>query len=296
MSKNTDLARSYDLKAPIASPVFTGDLRAERLIAYGSGGMDTNVAVGSRALTSNTTGFYNTAIGRDALYHNNTGRFNSSFGTDSLCNKPDGSLNTDLSNCTGLGVNTKAGGNYATAIGYNASAPANCVALGTSSERTLVGGAVDNGTDRLQVNGNVKATTFKGIVERPASTGFGQRIEIGSRASGYNTTFRITPLTASNENYGVIIRAKYATWHYGIGMVDYIISCSQTETSVIQNLIGTHFGISPVLTITPSNVIIEGGGVTGSFDIAISVSANCNAQLEIDSIFSMPGGCSITQI
>jgi hypothetical protein len=178
-------------KAPIASPVFTGDLRAERLIAYGSGGIDSNVAVGPDSLRDNTTGGYNTATGRGTLVHNTTGNhntalgiyaqhnivgtsfntavgyaslysstsgeLNTAFGSNALRFKQNGGANTDLSYCTGLGSETRVGGNNATAIGCYASAPANCVALGTSNERTLVGGAVDNGVDRLQVNGSISA-------------------------------------------------------------------------------------------------------------------------------------------
>jgi len=163
-------------KAPIASPTFTGDLRADRLIAYGSGGRTSNVAVGAGSLNSNisevqitavgenalynNTGGYNTAIGKDALYNNTTGIVNTGIGLNALKYKQDGSINTNFNYCTGLGFETRVGGNNATAIGCYASAPANCVALGTSSERTLVGGAVDNGTDRLQVNGSISATSI----------------------------------------------------------------------------------------------------------------------------------------
>jgi hypothetical protein len=161
-------------KAPIASPTFTGDLRADRLIAYGSGGRTSNVAVGAGSLNSNisevqitavgenalynNTGGYNTAIGKDALYNNTTGIVNTGIGLNALKYKQDGSINTNFNYCTGLGFETRVGGNNATAIGCYASAPASCVALGTSNERTLVGGAVDNGTDRLQVNGSIKST------------------------------------------------------------------------------------------------------------------------------------------
>jgi hypothetical protein len=148
---------SVDLKAPIASPVFTGDLRADRLLAYGSGNISTNAAVGQFSLDNNTTGDSNTGVGYATLHPNITGGSNTALGVNALRYKQNWSNNTDLSYCTGVGSGTRVGGNNATAIGYNASAPASCVALGTSNERTLVGGAVDNGTDALQVNGSVKA-------------------------------------------------------------------------------------------------------------------------------------------
>jgi len=67
---------SVDLKAPIASPVFTGDLRAERLLAHGSGGISTNVAVGQFSLDHNTTGVANIAVGVGALRNNSIGNDN----------------------------------------------------------------------------------------------------------------------------------------------------------------------------------------------------------------------------
>jgi hypothetical protein len=262
-----------NLKAPIDLPVFTGTTSAPVVVSgvYGSGQNYTGANL--RTSVNGTAG--STFYPQIALFHPSQTSANIT--------------NTLRTNAVGdLAFSTSTQGSDTTFTDKM---------ILTATSKLLVGTSTDNGTDRLQVNGSISATTFKGQVERPASTGFGQRIEIGTRASGRNINFRITPLTSSNENYGVIIRAKYAAWENGIGMVDYIISCRQTETSVIQNLIGTHFGISPVLSITPSNVIISGGGgVTGSFDIAISVNANCNAQLEIDSIFSMPSGCSITQI
>jgi len=238
MSKNTDLARSYDLKAPIASPVFTGDLRADRLIAYGSGGSSTSTAIGYYALQSNTSGHHNIAIGMNTLYGNETGYSNTACGFDALTDNTENNNtgngfnalrnnitgsnnvavgayslnsitggntpNTASSNCTGLGYNTKVGGNNATAIGYSASAPANCVALGTSNERTLVGTSTDNGVDRLQVNGSISAnriTVGNGTSFGMALSG-NQDWSTGINANGGGAGRLVTVMLSANWSSG----------------------------------------------------------------------------------------------
>jgi hypothetical protein len=164
----------------------------------------------------------------------------------------------------------------------------------------LVGTSTDNGVDRLQVNGNVKATTFKGIVERPAGNDFGQKIE-RVITNGQTIALRVTPSVYNNDHYGVIIRAKYSQWastiaNGGLGMVDYLITCSQTSSDVIQNLTGTHFGKPPVTIITVSDVAIStGSGVTGGFTVTIKTNSNTRTHLEIEAV-SNGTVCSITQI
>jgi len=274
---STATQTALDLKAPIASPVFTGNLKAERLIANGSGGISTNVAVGEGSLAHNTTGHYNTATGFGALSYNTTGNhntavgiyaqhniidsiyntavgyaslyssasgeLNTALGADALRFKQDGTYNTDLSRCTGLGYNTRVGGNNATAIGYEASAPANCVALGTSNERTLVGGAVDNGTDRLQVNGSISSNGDKRSA--PVSLDTTKKVLINglsSNAIGYlafisywntATGSQGTTLLMARENSVTIISNSDAT---GCGVSffseDYSLKAKTTSGTV----------------------------------------------------------------
>jgi len=96
-----------------------------------------NVAVGFRALYSNTTGGYNTANGSHALYSNTTGSYNTANGINAL------SVNTIGSNNTAIGSGANVSANNltnATAIGYNATAlQSNQVVLGNSNI-TSIGG------------------------------------------------------------------------------------------------------------------------------------------------------------
>lgn len=111
-----------------------------------------NSAWGILALRDNTSGTQNTASGYSALRANTTGGQNSAYGEFSLGNLTSGSNNTavgrsslramqdaspatNLSNCTGVGVDSRVSGN-------------NQVQLGSSSTTTYVYGTVQNRSDR----------------------------------------------------------------------------------------------------------------------------------------------------
>jgi hypothetical protein len=103
-------------------------------VGRGGGGILTNVALGTEALASNTTGSANTATGQAALLSNTTGSSNTAMGQAALFSNTTGSFNTAVgqealfSNTTGL--RNTATGMYAlrdnttglqnTATGHNA--------------------------------------------------------------------------------------------------------------------------------------------------------------------------------
>ena len=110
-----------------------------------------NIAVGSSALSRNTTGSYNTALGSTSLYNNTTGNENTALGSSSLYNNTTGSYNTALgsnsllkntigSDNTTLGSSSlynNTTGSYNTALGstslYNNTTGNNNIALGPNS-------------------------------------------------------------------------------------------------------------------------------------------------------------------
>lgn len=97
-----------------ASFIKTGGTSSEFLKADGSVDnsriyvVDTNVAIGTNSLISNTSGIYNAAIGQDALKLNITGNYNTALGGACLLNNIEGSNNLAIgvsalqSNTTGL--------------------------------------------------------------------------------------------------------------------------------------------------------------------------------------------------
>ena len=90
---------------------------------------ENNTAIGKSALYSNTEGSWNTAIGRRALEGNKTGIWNTAIGSKALFERD------EMKRCTAIGylANVKNDPTIvnATAIGYNAQAPAsNTIKLG----------------------------------------------------------------------------------------------------------------------------------------------------------------------
>lgn len=173
-SVNSDLS----LKATLASPTFTGTVTTNSdaiinsvKIGRGVGNIETNIALGSGALQSNTTGYANSTNGYATLYsntighsntangfaslnRNTTGYQNTANGRDALYNNIGGTDNTAngyaalYHNTTGFGntaigvyaLYNNIGGTGNTAIGYDAlnnnTGHSNSVGLGNNAQVT----------------------------------------------------------------------------------------------------------------------------------------------------------------
>lgn len=96
---------------------FGADINVQGLtVGKGGGAVISNTALGTGALTSNTSGYYNTAAGYAALGYNTTGYNNTAFGAQSLFINTTGSMNTAVG-LWSLYVNTTGAVNAAS--GYN---------------------------------------------------------------------------------------------------------------------------------------------------------------------------------
>lgn len=93
-----------------------------------------NTGAGSSALHETTTGNFNAALGRKAMWNNKTGSNNAAVGHLAGNIRTDGADNTNYSNCTYLGANSRASGS-------------NQVQLGDSNTTTYAYGAVQNRSD-----------------------------------------------------------------------------------------------------------------------------------------------------
>lgn len=116
-----------------------------------------NAFFGRDAGNSNTTGVSNTFVGFQAGLSNTTASNNSFFGVVAGTNNTTGSFNTII----GTGANVLSGDlTNATAIGANALvSQSDSLVLGSNAN---VGIGTTAPTERLDVNGNVKATSFSG--------------------------------------------------------------------------------------------------------------------------------------
>ena len=91
LSDQTDLQNALNLKAPLASPAFTGTPTVETSITVngvrvwrGAGAISGNTSVGEQTLDANTTGTKNTAVGYRALSGITTGSQSTAFGWQAL--------------------------------------------------------------------------------------------------------------------------------------------------------------------------------------------------------------------
>jgi hypothetical protein len=150
-------------------------------VGEGGGSITGNTALGTGALSANTTGNYNTANGYAALFPNTTGSYNTANGYKALLSNTTGNYNTAngfqalFSNTTG-NYNTANGyealfsnttGSYNTANGYKAGYNGG-VALQTMSNSTFLGyganSSVDGVTNSTAIGNGAQVTQSNEMV------------------------------------------------------------------------------------------------------------------------------------
>jgi hypothetical protein len=139
-------------------------------IGPGASAVATNIAIGTSALSANTTGSQNTAVGHEASYSNTGGVDNSSFGTAALYSNTNGSYNTAIGNGA-LYLNTTGGSN--TAVGRSA-----LLFNGAGANNTAVG------ENALRVN-SASNNTAVGYQSAYSTTSGANNLAVGYLA-GYN--------------------------------------------------------------------------------------------------------------
>ena len=165
-------------------------ITAGNLYAYGSGGITTNTAIGTDALSANTSGYKNIAIGVEALKSNLGGYGNIAIGEQSLKFNTSGYNNV----CIGYG-NMQRG-----TAGYdNVAIGGSCLYWNTNgSKNVAIGRSALNanldGTSNIAIGSSTlsKATTASsniamGILTMQEQLTGGGNIAIGGAALQYNT-------------------------------------------------------------------------------------------------------------
>ena len=144
-----------------------------------------NTAVGSKALYSNTTGFYNTAIGYQSMYNNSEGFSNAAVGNNALHNNTTGGNNTALG-CYALYFNKSKDRN--TAIGYGAMHYADSSGSSPhSTENTAIGYNALHGS-YTPANNTGKYNTATGSTALEYNTSGSYNAAYGLGALSSNTT------------------------------------------------------------------------------------------------------------
>lgn len=272
------------LKAPLASPTFTGTVTAPNFTttgifslpvtsgasvgvisqngsrmmhSYGTSnffaGVDAgnftmnggnNTATGSLTLVANTTGFGNAAFGASALRQNTTGNFNTATGQGALFSNTTGSSNTANGSNT---LNTATTGSANTAIGD-----------GTMFRNTTGGSNTATGKSALHDNTIGSQNTATGYFALSQNTTGTNNIALGYNA-GSN-------LTTGSGNIAI--------GHVGVaGEVNIIrIGTSQTDTFLTGIIHGDGSGLTGIApaagSVTSTQLasgLTLGGTTTGSF-------------------------------
>jgi hypothetical protein len=160
-------------------------------VGKGGSAVASNTAVGSGALSANTSGAGNAALGSNALNANTTGGGNSAFGQSSLLSNTTGNSNTAYGNAS-LPFNTTGGFNVA--VGQNS-----LFANTTASSNTAIGyqalGATTTSGDNTGVGSQAMATnttgnsnTAMGVVALLNNTTGSNNTVVGKGAGGSITT------------------------------------------------------------------------------------------------------------
>ena len=158
--------------------------------AMASGGIG-NTAIGSVALTDNTTGDNNTAVGYAALYVNSTGSENTAIGTEALQQSTTGSNGTAVGSAA-LYANTT--GAYNVAIGRSAlesnTTADNNTAVGYQAGYSNTTGVVNSafGLQALYSNTTANNNSAFGALSLYSNTTGSENTAVGREALQANTT------------------------------------------------------------------------------------------------------------
>jgi hypothetical protein len=200
--------------APTQKLEVAGNIKGDRFIGYGAGGVTSNSAVGLDSLMANTTGYYNSAFGFRSLEGNTTGYYNSAYGVSSLQYNTIGSGNT-ASGGNSLAFNSSGSNN--TATGYlslylNTTGTDN-TALGVSSLRSNTTGIYNAalGANTLYSNISGNWNTASGMqslysnVSGEGNVANGYLALSGNVVGNHNTALGTSSLTVSTGSYNVAV-------------------------------------------------------------------------------------------
>lgn len=173
-SRLNDNVKTYGYQAIDGLKEFSSEVYIEGIrVGRGLGGIDTNTAVGSGALSSNIYGYQNTGVGINSLRASEGGSFNTSLGAYSMRSIEHGSKNTAVGDdalgnttwaekCTAVGASALKFTSHenSSGLGYGSSVTAsNQVQLGDHDTTTYVYGTVQNRSD-IRDKTEVRDTTL----------------------------------------------------------------------------------------------------------------------------------------
>jgi len=249
----------------------------------GAGTGANNIAIGSTALSLNTTGFSNTAVGSLSLPANTTGNYNTALGMQSLYNNTTGANNTALGQGA-LALNTTASNN--TAVG-NASLSANT----TGASNTAIGSSALNGNTTASFN------TAIGYQSLYLNTTGASQTAIGSGSLQNNTTGTSNTaighsslganLTGSyNASLGISTLAANTTGSYNVAIGQ--------QTLLVNTTGQTNTGVGN--SVLSANISGQANTAIGAGALQSNTSANSNTAIGVSALGSSTTGTLNTAI
>lgn len=283
LSDQTDLQNALNLKAPLASPAFTGTPTVETSITVngvrvwrGAGAISGNTSVGEQTLDANTTGTKNTAVGYRALSGITTGSQSTAFGWQALylatgtSNSAFGSgsldaLTTGYDNCA-FGYNaltTATITTYSTAVG-SASLQSNTgsgnTAVGYHTNSSPSSGSHNTAIGRESLY-SITGSYNTGVGAYSLRNATGSRlVAIGYYAGYYETgsnAFYVDAYDRTNEANGKTKSLLYGQFHS---------TTPASQQLTINGVLNASYGINVSGTVTSSGTI-EASDVRAISDI-----------------------------
>jgi hypothetical protein len=192
-------------------------------VGKGAGAVSTNTAVGASALAgSNSGNGRNTAVGSAALTVNSTGESNSGFGQQALTSNTTGSNNT-ASGYASLFLNTTGGANTAVGVGalLSNTTASNNTSVGYQAGYSNTTGAFNTFFGRLAGYSNTTAAAVTAVGNAAAAgnttgtdtTAVGSNALVANTTGGYNTSVGSQSLysnTTASNNTAVGYQAGYS--------------------------------------------------------------------------------------
>ena len=258
---------AFDIQMPLITDAIatSEDITVNgMLLGLGGGDISTNLALGTNALTSNTTGTFNVAIGTDALTSNETGGSNVAIGRSALV------LDEGTGSNIAIGRNALYGqitGNENLAIGLSA---------GTNISSGWGNIFIGNSSGIFHADGSTLLTSpSKSIYIGRGTRGFSNSdtnsIVIGNGAVGIGAN---TVVLGDDNIVTTLLKGNV-----GIGAdttPDYLLDVQGTFNADGNSLIGGTLGVTGDATFS-SNLLLPGGLST--------VSADCDEEAEEGRVF-----------
>ncbi|MFI5167825.1 MAG: tail fiber domain-containing protein [Thermoanaerobaculales bacterium] len=215
-----------------------------------------NTAVGSSALSSNTTGSNNTSSGAYSLYANTTGYLNTASGSTSLFSNTTGSYNT-ASGSQSLQANTRGHDNTASGASslYSNTSGTHNTASGSSSlfSNTIGTGNTANGYQSLHANTEGDRNTASGWQSLLSNTTGQWNTANGAESLSSNTTGS----SNTSDGFQSLFSNTTGTYNTASGSA----SLHENTTGSYNIAVGDAAGIN--LTTGDYNIDIGNGGVPG---------------------------------